>query len=81
MDMQAQPRKSLDFVLTRHTGPSNAKGHLEAPKFAEVNATSQVVKPPFEWCHAELEPLEPLRAMLLEAQNQGRFHPNPSLPF
>ena len=44
---------------------------------ADVVLPKQVPHAPFDWQHANLEPL---RQVLLDAQRQGLFTPQPGLP-
>ena len=56
---------------------SFAQEHEKAPEFPQPDATWVPATAPFGWEHANLGPL---RDMLVAARDEGRFHPNPSLP-
>lgn len=65
------PEAFAAFVLRQHME------HEEAPEFPQPDATWVPATAPFGWEHANLGPL---RDMLVAARDEGRFHPNPSLP-
>ena len=66
--MSVEPHLTLVWPLAQeHRGQAGPLDDLQAP----------VPQVPFDWKHAQLEPL---RYMLLDAVREGRFHPQPELP-
>lgn len=65
----AYTKTFAEWVLEQHMASSSQPVEVEPPQ--------ELARAPFDWSHANLEPL---REMLLLAKQQGTFSPQPDLP-